>query len=176
MKKVKKVLLPLMCMLLLVACNNETRQVDEEKYNAYLSYYQAILDYDNKSDSSSNFSIEVVSNKLGEDKYRYDVIISQPKIAMYNIETLVIVEDVSSAINTKEMMPSLGIFEEYKYNLVPGQIDKEKNYVEGLDLSVTSNKPTVYLGVMVSYTDKNNTQVTREYLEISGNYEEVTAQ
>lgn len=169
---VKKLLLVLLCLIMLAGCGNDTRQIDEEKYNAYLSYYQAILDYDNKKDSSDNFKISVVANKLSDTKYRHDVVISNPQIAMYNIEVLVIVEDSTAAVNTREMMPSLGIFEENKYNIVPGQIDKSKYYVGGVDLSVINANSTVYLGVMVSYTDKNNTKTTREYFELVSTYKE----
>ena len=172
----KKILIILLCMLFLAGCR-KNEDNGEEKYNAYLSYYQSILDYDDKQTSSSNFDIALVVNKVADGQYRYDCIISNPKVGMFDIEALMIIEDVTSSINTKEMMPSLGIFEEDRISMIPGQVDKTKGFVEGIDLSVLSDSPAIYVGVMVSFNDKNNTTITREYFHLNASYQEAeTAQ
>ncbi len=33
-----------MCVIMLAGCQNKTRKLDDEKYDAYLTYYQSILD------------------------------------------------------------------------------------------------------------------------------------
>lgn len=168
----KKLLIIMLACIMLAGCQNNTRQLDDEKYNAYLTYYQAILDTENKGTTCQDFNIELISNKIGENRYRYDVIIDQPRVAMYDIKVLVIVENVEGTINTTEMMPSIGIFEDVAYNMVPNQVDKEKMFVEGLDLSVLSNEPSIHLGVMVSYGKKDGKEGTTHYFELTTTYVE----
>lgn len=168
----KKLLIIVLVCIMLAGCQNNTRQLDDEKYNAYLTYYQAILDTENKGTTCQDFDIELVANKIGEARYRYDVIIDNPKVAMYDLEVLVIVENVEGTINTKDMMPSIGIFEDVSYNMVPNQVDKEKMFVEGLDLSVVSDEPVIHLGVMVSYSKKDGKEGTTHYFELTTTYVE----
>ena len=168
----KKLLLIVLTCIMLTGCQSSTRQLDDEKYNAYLSYYQAILDTENKETVCQDFNIELIVNKIGESRYRYDVIIDDPKVAMYDLKVLVIVENVEGTINTKEMMPSIGIFEDVSYSMVPNQIDKDKMFVEGLDLSVVSNEPVIHLGVMVGYDKKDGKEGTTHYFELTTTYVE----
>ena len=169
----KKILILLLAVVLLAGCQKDhTRQIDEEKYNAYLAYYQAILDYDNKKTSSDNFSIGVVANKISDTQYRYDVIVDNPRIAMYDIEILAIVENISATINTEVMMPSIGIFDAVKYNMIPYQVDITHNFVKGLDLSVLTADNPVHIGVMVSWKDKDSGNVSREYFSLAATYTE----
>ena len=172
---IKKTFLLLLCLILLAGCRQKNDN-SEEKYNAYLSYYQSILDYDDKQTASSNFDISLVVNKVAEGQYRYDCVITNPKVGMFDIEALMIIEDVTSSINTSEMMPSLGIFEDDRISMIPGQVDKEKGFVEGIDLSVISDSPAIYVGVMVSFNDKNNTTITREYFHLNASYQATETQ
>ena len=158
-------------LLVVSGCTNRSRQLDEEKYNAYLAYYQSILDYDNKTDSSVNFNIEVVANKTN-GKYRYDLIIDDPKVSMYDIEVLMIVDNVTATINTEEMMPTIGIFEDDNYCMIPHQVDVEKGYYAGLDLSVVSEEPTIHISAMVSFANQSRTETYREYFTFAAAYTE----
>ncbi len=167
----KKIAVLLLVLLLMAGCRQKNSTNEDEKYNSYLSYYQSIIDYNDKQTTSSNFSISVAVNKVDDDLYRYDVIISEPKVGMFDIEALVIIEDITASINTSQMMPSIGIFEDSKVSMIPGQVNVEKGFVEGIDLSVTSNQPAIHLGVMVSFMDKNNTRITREYFSLPASWQ-----
>ena len=162
----KKVLVSLLCLLLLAGCRNETRQLDEEKYNVYLTNYQSILDSDEKKSSSPNFDIQLVRNEL-VDKYRYDLIIDNPKIAMYNIKVLMIVDNTTRTIDTDRMMPSLGMLENREYNLIPYQVDLSKNCYAGLNLSVLDYEPNIHVSVMVSYTNRDKNRNYREFFRLT---------
>lgn len=163
-------ILSILLMMILSGCKTDTRQLNEEKYEAYLTYYQAILDYDNKQSQSNEFDISLIINKLSETSYRYDVIIDNPRVAMYNIEVLMIVDDITHAVRTDVMMPSLGILEDETYTMIPYQVDVEKNYVGGLDLSATGTEESVHISVMVQFTNKEKTRVTREYFALADSY------
>ena len=167
----RKCLTVILALLLLAGCQKETRQLDEEKYNAYISYYQSILDVENKQKSSQHFDIKMAVNMLSEGNYRYDVIIDNCRVSMYDMEVLVIVDDVNKEINRDVMMPSIGIFEENEYSMIPNQVDLDKNIVQGIDLSITSPEPTLSVSVMVSYYDKNKEKNTREYFSLTASYQ-----
>ncbi len=170
----KKLITLLVLSMILSACSSATTasDIDEEKYDAYLTYYQSILDYGSKQESSDYYDINVVASLVDDDTYRYDVIIDNPQVAMYNIIVLVIVDNVSSTINYDEMMPSVGIFEDEEYNMLPGQVDADKNFVEGLDLSVTSSESSIHLSAVVIFENGDGSKTTREYLSLSASYQE----
>jgi len=172
--KMKKILILIVLIITLAGCNKEeTRQLDKEKYNAYLTYYNAILSAENKQTESSCFDIELVVNKIAEDKYRYDVIIDNPKVAMFDIKALAIIETLSLEIDQENMMPSVGILDGYHYSMVPGQLDKENDFYEGIILSLTSKESALRVSVMVDYKPLNEEETIRQYFSLYTTYEEV---
>ncbi len=167
----KKLLVLLLCVFLLAGCHNETKQMDEEKYNVYLTNYQSILDSEEKKTSSPNFDIQLVRNEL-VDKYRYDLIIDNPKIALYNVKVLMIVDNTTRTIETDRMMPSLGMLENREYNLIPYQVDLSQNCYAGLNLSVLDYEPNIHVSVMVSYTNRDKNKNYREFFRLTWTEEE----
>ena len=167
MKRIAVALLAVLLLLSITGCEkNRARQMDEEKYNAYLTNYQSILDSEDKKSSSQNFDIRLVQNQIGE-KYRYDLLIDNPKIAMYGIKVLMIVDNTTRTIDTDRMMPSLGILESAEYNLIPYQVDLSKNFYKGLNLSILDDEPTIHVSVMVAYTNKEKSKNYREFFRLA---------
>ena len=162
----KKMLVLLVCLIMLAGCHNEIKQMDEEKYNVYLTNYQSILDSEEEKSSSPNFDIQLVRNDL-VDKYRYDLIIDNPKIALYNVKVLMIVDNTTRTIETDRMMPSLGMLENREYNLIPYQVDLSKNCYAGLNLSVLDYEPNIHVSVMVSYTNRDKNKNYREFFRLT---------
>lgn len=168
----KKLLIIVMCVIMLAGCQNKTRKLDDEKYDAYLTYYQSILDNENKELSCQDFDCELVVNRISDKRYRYDVIIDNPRVAMYNMVIMAIVYDGTGEVNTKEMMPSIGIFEQEKYSMIPYQVDKEHYYVPGMDLSILSSESELTVDVMVAYEKKDGMQGKVHYLTMTAAYVE----
>ena len=119
----KKVLSIVIMMLLLCGCS---KSESEEKilYDDYIN----ILKQQRISNTTLPFDLEVYVDKIIETEVMYRVIIDNPKIPLRNIETLVIHDRY-----TEDIFPSSGIFDE-KLNLIPGVINKDSNYVEGIIL------------------------------------------
>ncbi len=168
----KKTVIIILILFLLVGCNSNTRKLDEEKYNTYLTYYQSILDSDTKAESSQCFDISIVVNKMDDSTYRYDVIIDEPKVAMYDIKALAVIDNLTVDIDTKNMMPSIGILDDDIYNMIPYQVNTEKGFVSGLDLSLTSEFSSLRISVLVEWKDSSGLNYVREYLSIYGEYQE----
>jgi len=170
----KKLFVIILASLLLAGCTTVTRQLDEEKYNAYITYYQSILEADNKVSASSNFDCEIAVNQLTDGTYRYDVIIDNPKVAMMDIVALAVPDGFELEVDTENMMPSIGIMDDLKKNMVPGQVDLKNDYVGGLILSLISNSASLKITVMVDWKDLSGTQSHRDYVSIYAEY--VTAE
>ncbi len=166
----KKIIIALMILSLLVGCNSNSRKLDEEKYNTYLTFYQSILDSDNKKESSQCFDISIVVNKIDEDTYRYDVIIDEPKVAMYDIKALAVIDNLTVDVDKSQMMPSIGILDDESYSMIPYQVNTDKGFVSGLDLSLTSDLSALRISVMVEWKDSSTVNYVREYLSIYGEY------
>ncbi len=167
----KKVITVIMTLLLLAGCMSDvTRELDKERYDAYMTSYQSILGEENKLTKSQNYDTELVVNKLADGSYRYDVIIDSPRVAMYQIKALAVIDDLSGQIDKENMMPSVGILDDAIYNMMPNTLDKDKGFVAGLTLSLVSDKPQLRIGLMVEYIDSSKVSSKREYITLFASY------
>jgi len=173
----KRIVLMLVVLIALsfTACSNNNGKLEKEKVDNYLATYQTILDASNKATSSTNFDIELVINKISSTSYRYDVIIDNPKVGMYNISAMAVIDEITSKASTDEMMPNIGITNDDVYNMVPYQIDAANGFVEGVILSLLSSKDALRITVMVDFTNKENTKHVRQYITLYKAYQEVTS-
>ena len=159
-----------LCLFLFAGCSSTVnRQLEEEKYNAYLTYYQSILETDDKDSSSPYFDIEVIVNKVDEN-YRYDIVIDNPRIAMFQVKALAIIDGLTIEVDTENMMPSIGIIDDIEVNLVPGQIDKDRNYQAGIDLTLYSEYSNLNISVMVDWLDLSGFEGHRDYVSLYAQY------
>ena len=147
--------------------------IDKAKFQRYSAYYTSIFDNDRFILASEYYDLEVVMNKISDSEYRYDVIIDSPKIAMYAIEVMVVENNITPEVADK-MMPTIGIFENVEYNLIPYQVNVDKGYVKGLIVNGISTMPSINLKIMVLWRDYAKLLVTREFFEIVKTYDDGT--
>ncbi|TFG81735.1 MAG: hypothetical protein E4G74_03730, partial [Erysipelotrichales bacterium] len=167
----RKICLALLILIAASACQSATEKQYAANLQRYNAYYTAILNNDKFLGDSGNFDIEVVMNRLSDTEYRYDLIVDNPRIAMYNIEILVIESGKSLEISD-QIMPNVGIFEGDEYNMVPYQINLESGFSQGFDLSGTVTKPEVSLKVLVIWHDYAKVLQKREYFDLIAQYSE----
>lgn len=158
----KKILIYLIVATFLVACGGN--EISKTEYLNYISYYNAILDNDKFSSKSEYYNIECSKHTLATDEFRYDVILDSPKVAMYNVEILVVYDD--TILNETEMMPSYGIFEDENVNLIPFQAVDE-DYPKGVIVSGKTDYDTNEVLVLVLWQDVGNSNTYREYIRLS---------
>ncbi len=151
-----------MVLILFSGCSNAVTQ-DQLKIETYQTYYTDIFNATLFKTSSDYYSIAVSSNDLGNSSYRYDVIIDQPKVAMYDIHILLIQDDGSLVIS-KTMMPSIGVFEDITYYMIPNQINADAHYVKGFNLNGLSSTIPIHLKMLVSWKNALN-KTSKEYFE-----------
>ena len=157
----RKYVIGVLICLLLAGCN-QSDIVLKEKYETYKLHYQSILNSTQFKQTSSNYNISTSLTALSDGNYRYDVFVDEPKIAMYDVEILAIVDDGLLLISD-EMMPSIGIYEDSEYHLIPYQVDAELGYQKGFNLNGVVNQNKVNLKVLVMWKDYFKIKTEREY-------------
>ncbi len=173
MKRLTCALLLLICTSVLFGCTDSTvAESSDETYDTYTNYYKNILETENKATSCQSFDLSVTVTLLEDGSYKYDVTISNTRVAMYDIMFLAVNDDVGAKVDEdgEVTMPSIGILDETSYAMVPGQVDTANNLVASLTLSLTSENPTMRIGVMVDYLSSDKTDRVRQYLSITGTY------
>ena len=164
----KKLSILFLSLILLAACSDSAAQ-DKMKIESYKTMYTDILNATGFKSSSDYFSVSASLNDLGGGSYRYDVIVDEAKVAMYDVEILLIQDDGSLVISDT-MMPSVGIFEGLTYYMIPYQVNTKANYVKGFDLNGISSVVPIRLKMVVHWKDAQ-TKEFKEYFQFTLNPE-----
>lgn len=120
----KKILIISLLLFFMTGCS-KTLTKEEITYNEYVMNLKKSAVHN----SDLPFDLKIYVDKIIETEVMYRVIIDNPKIALRNIEALIIHDKY-----TEDIFPSSGIFES-KLSLIPGVINKKSNYVEGIILA-----------------------------------------
>lgn len=157
----KRAIILLLVALLASCTNNASSILEEENFSRYQTYYTSIFDNDRFIREPSNYVLDVVFTQV-ENKYRYDIIIDQPIVAMYDIEVMV-VENDQPFERIDKMMPSFGVFESNKTNMIPYQVNIEKGYAKGIVVSGLVDVGVVELKIMIGWRDYSKLNSFREF-------------
>ena len=166
----RKMLISLFAFLFLVTgCSKLDNSKEQDSLVKYESYLSTIVEHDRYVEASNNYDVYAIVNKLRDGSTRYDVIIENPKIAMYNIQALVV---ENSAKKSDEIIyPSIGIFDEENYSFIPNQSNENKGYIEAIRLSGVSKNDPLVLNVLVVWTDRAKTITNREFIKLFPSFE-----
>lgn len=160
----------IMIVVLLSGCKRSTKK-EQEMLNNYKSFMEAIID--NKGAESTNIPfehrLEVTKSKDG--MYEYSVTIHNPKVAMYDIEMMVLNKNIDAS---KEWMPNLGLTDDVneKYTMIPFQSKKEDGYYSGVQLGGQSSSPKFTLNVMVTWKDYAKLKTTKVFFNYTYEYQD----
>ena len=157
---IKRFLFLMLMLSSLSGCRADTSQ--EAAYEIYRIHYQSILNNSVFETQSNNFLIETNFQAVGDGQYRYDVFIDEPRIGMFDVELLAIVDD-GLLVVSDAMMPSLGIFEQEEYNLIPFQVNSERGFYKGFNLNGIVNQSPIQLKVLVMWKDYFKIRSFSEY-------------
>ena len=163
--KIHKYVILILTLLLLSSCANNRNQ--STSFDVYRIHYQSILNNPIFNDARSDFfNIEAYIQELSANQYRFDVFIDQPKVAMYDVVVLAIVDD-GLLVVSERMMPSLGIFESSEYNLIPFQVDTQRGFFKGFNLNGVVDREPIQLKVLVIWKDYFKIRTFREFIEFN---------
>lgn len=157
----------LLCLVLLCGCVPFAKDRTKDYSLKYENYLEAIID--NSKQVTKNIPFDWKFNMLkNEDKYIYEVSITNPRVAMSNIQFLAV--DITE-ISEDTIAPCLGIFEEELYNMIPNQANAEKGYYGGIGVNGDTTKSKFTLNCLVVYKDKNQND-NYVYFIINADYED----
>lgn len=163
-----KVLKVIILLLLLVGCfseNKDNSKINLE-YERYRRFYDLLTNQTDFDTKSADFDIKLVLNKTNKNNIRYDVIIDNPKVSMYDIKAIVMVQGDSS-----DSVPTLGLLEEEVFSLIPNYIDKENNIYKGVNLSgITSLEDFKVIAYITYNLSKDlDSEIVERYIILDGN-------
>jgi len=164
----KLIILTMICLFLISGCS-KSDSLDEIKLEKYAYIYQTISDNDSFSNTPVFYDMDVTMSKQKDNTYRYDIIIDNPQIAMYDIQVMAIENNTEYSMSNK-MMPNIGIFDDSQYNMVPYQIDAERGYMKGIAISGTTEESLINLKIRISWKDYLMVVESKEYYSITIDY------
>ena len=162
----KKIWLLCFLSIFLVSCMADNTSETQIRYEQYIKHYEEVID--NTIFSSKNaapFEINVAMNKLSDGSYRYDIIIDNPKVAMYNIEVIAIENSITYQ-NADKLMPTFGIFDDGSYNMIPYQTNVSNGYVKGVIASAITTEAIINLKIKVTWTDYARVETSKIFIEM----------
>ncbi|NLW15792.1 MAG: hypothetical protein GX038_06030 [Erysipelothrix sp.] len=168
----KKLTLLFLSLILLTGCGSSQKKYDKEHLNLYTTYWKSLINETAFQTSSRNFDIQVeMVKEVGEDDYTYYISVDKPKIAMYDVQ-IVVVENKATTFNTEDMLPSAGIFEK-EFHLIPNQVKEDSQFKEGAILARQGLKePSVKTQVLVTWKNFTRLESFKEVFEFDITYQE----
>ena len=159
-------------LLLLLVCSLNACAVEVEKdisdEQRYFDLIEVIRSDQKFLEQSQYFEISTDMARI-DNGYRYYIFIDNPRIALYEIEAMALVDGVDYH---KVVAPSIGVLEDAIYNMVPNQTNTDKNYVKGLVLSGDCTTPNINLKMIVRWKDKTHSEYSSEYYAFGIDYVE----
>ena len=166
----KKIFILILSIIMLCGCSSDTAVNEQDSLTKYESYLNTLIEQDRYVQDSYYYDIYAILNKLDDGTTRYDIIIENPQVAMYNIEILV--AESTAKRSDAIIYPCIGIFDEERYTLIPYQSNTSEGYIEAICLSGVTTAEAPVLNVLVSWKDYANLTTTREFIKLFPSYPE----
>lgn len=147
---------------MLTGCASEDNTIDASLNERYRDLVEQLQARDDFKTSSEFFDIDFDIASI-DNGYRYYVTIDNAKVAMYEIEAIAIEKDVDY---TNLMAANIGLFEDIKYSIIPGQVYASEGFVKGINISGTTSNATPTLYVCVIWHNKDLSITHREYFKL----------
>ena len=149
--------------------SNQNNEVIDEDLVKYEGISNLIVEQKLFLTASQYYDLKVEATLIDNDTYRYYVILTNNKIAMYDV--VMVAKEFDDYDSDYIMMPSKGIFEDSKYHLIPYQYEPDKGYIKGIVLSGTKDvlpgdPLNLDLRVYVEWFSEDRTTKTTEMLQL----------
>lgn len=162
-----KIITLLFCLCLVCGCSKNNNNTSDTS-TKYIGYVEAIINNNSTVSSEIPFDYDLSVTKDSKGQYVYEVMIMNPKQAMYNVEMMVI--DVSK-VGSENIFPSIGVIDEEQFNLIPFQSNAERSFYSALACNGISDVPQFTLNVFVVYRDYSGLNETRVFFNLDAVYE-----
>lgn len=158
---IKKIILLIFC-ISLVSCKTNTSKEDNNKVE-YNNYKKILEENTGKNSSNLLFDVSIKLRKIKE-KYFYNIIINDPKVAMKNVKIMVI-----NSKAPKDLALTVGILNNEIVSLIPFQSDKDNGVIKGISLNGESKTNTFDLNMLITFDDDENTKKYKYFVNFKIN-------
>lgn len=152
----------------MAGCSAEKTANEQDSLTKYESYLNTLIEQDRYTQDSYYYDIYAILNKLEDGTTRYDIIIENPQVAMYNIEVMAV--ESTAKRNDTVIYPCIGVFDEDSYTMIPNQSNTSEGYIEAICLSGVTETEEPVLNVLVTWKDYAKLNTTREFIKLFPKY------
>ena len=163
----RKIILSMICLLTFAGCSSVFK--DNDNSVKYFNYIDSIISNNYVQSSSIPFDSSISVGKNEENEYVYLVTIENPKIAMYNVEMMAL---INTEIGKDTMFPTVGVIDDERYSMIPFQSNLERGYPGAIIVSGVSDTPEFTVNLMVIYHDYSGQNETKVYFNLDGKYQD----
>lgn len=155
----KKIIIILFSIFLLVGCKEQNKvESDKIEYLEIKSDLEEVDEFTEINDLPCDITISL--NREDEESIKYNVLINNPKIDMYNIKALVIHNQF-----TEEVYPSIGLMNDETSSLLLNNMDDDnKIFIDGnLETTNDIKKLSLEFRVWLEYDTSDGEKKTIYY-------------
>lgn len=162
----KFAVLCLLIIMMLSGCSN-TNSDDKESMKTYESFIDAVVTNQGVESKIIPFDYKLNVYKQEDSTYQYEVIITNPRSAMYHIQAIAVNPAIDSNTNVHPCLGLLGDDANMLFNMVPFQANPDKGFYRGFTLEGVSNESQFTLYVMVTWKDSALLNDQRVFFNVS---------
>lgn len=163
----KMVILCLLVMTMLSGCGNSMKSDDKESVKNYENYIDAVVSNRGIESKIIPFDYKLNVYKSRDNSYQYEIVVSNPRSAMYHIQAIAVDPDIDSNTNVHPCLGLLGDDADMQFNMVPYQSNPEKGFYRGFSLEGVSKQSQFTMYVMVTWKDSALLKENRVFFNVS---------
>lgn len=156
----------LLMLMLLSGCGS-SKEEDKESIKNYESFIDAVVTNKGIESKIIPFDYKLNVYKQEDNTYQYEVVISNPRSAMYHIQAIAVNPDVDSNTNVHPCLGLLGEDAKQEFNMVPFQSNPQIGFYRGFSLEGVSDKSQFTLHIMVTWKDSALVKNNRVFFNLS---------
>lgn len=155
----KCLLLGILIVCLISGCGSSSDS-DVESMKNYETYIDSVLTNQGVESKIIPFDYNLNVYKQKDNSYQYEVEISNPRVAMYNIKAIAVNPLLDSNTNLYPCIGLLGEDADQTFHMIPYQGNASIGFIRGFSLDGVTSENQFTLQVMVTWEDsallKNN--------------------
>ena len=140
---------------------------DKESMKNYESFIDAVVTNKGIESKIIPFDYKLNVYKQEDNTYQYEVVVSNPRSAMYHIQAIAVNPDIDSNTNVHPCLGLLGDDAKQNFNMVPFQSNAQMGFYRGFSLEGVSDKSQFTLHVMVTWKDSTLVKNNRVFFNVS---------
>ncbi|WP_416326512.1 hypothetical protein [[Eubacterium] hominis] len=159
-------LIAICLLVLLCGCSGKSKK-EEESMKNYETFINAVMNNKGNVSKTIPFDYKLIQQKQADGSYKYEVIINNPRVAMYDIQAIAIDQAVDSNTNIYPCLGLVGDDIDHAYSMLPFQAYPDLDYWQGIILDGISKEKQFTLNVLVSWSDATRTNKFNAFFNLS---------